>query len=277
MIEKFDLHCHSSTSDGDLSPTELILRAREQGVTSLALTDHDSTAGLAEAQQAADSAGIHFIPGIELSANWNKQCFHIVGLNINPDSPSLQKGTRELQSIRIERAKKIALKLEKKKISGALTAVSEQVGKGMITRTHFAHFLLTQNHVSSMQQAFDRYLGKGKPAFVATQWTELEIVIKWIKEAGGVAVLAHPMRYKLTASFMKRLLTAFSDMGGQGIEVVSGRNNPDEIHRAANYAKQFNLAGSMGSDFHTPKNPWVELGRLAPLPSNVPPVWGLFA
>ena len=276
MIEKFDLHCHSSTSDGDLSPTELILRAREQGVTSLALTDHDSTAGLAEAQQAADSAGIHFIPGIELSANWNKQCFHIVGLNINPDSPSLQKGTRELQSIRIERAKKIALKLEKKKISGALTAVSEQVGKGMITRTHFAHFLLTQNHVSSLQQAFDRYLGKGKPAFVATQWTELEIVIKWIKEAGGVAVLAHPMRYKLTASFMKRLLTAFSDMGGQGIEVVSGRNNPDEIHRAANYAKQFNLAGSMGSDFHTPKNPWVELGRLTQLPSNIPPVWRLF-
>ena len=276
MIEKVDLHCHSSTSDGDLSPTELILRAREQCVTSLALTDHDSTAGLAEAQQAADSAGIHFIPGIELSANWNRQCFHIVGLNINPDSPSLQEGTRKLQSIRIERAERIALKLEKKKITGALTAVSEQVGKGMITRTHFAHFLLTQNHVSSMQQAFDRYLGKGKPAFVATQWAELEIVIQWIKEAGGVAVLAHPMRYKLTASWMKRLLTAFSDMGGQGIEVVSGRYNPDEIHRAALYARQFNLAGSMGSDFHTPKNPWIELGRLAQLPNDVPPVWGLF-
>ncbi len=276
MIEKYDLHCHSNASDGDLSPTDLVLRASEQGVTSLALTDHDCTNGLTEAQHTADSVGIKLIPGIELSANWNNKCFHIVGLNINQNSAKLQRGTRDLQSIRIERAKKIALKLEKKKISGAFTAVSEQAGKGMITRTHFAHFLLENNHVSSMQQAFDRYLGKGKPAFVATRWAELDIIINWITEAGGVAVLAHPMRYKLTASWMKRLLTAFSDMGGQGIEVVTGRNNPDEIRRATSYATQFNLHGSKGSDFHSPKNQWVELGRLAELPKNIPPVWGLF-
>jgi predicted metal-dependent phosphoesterase TrpH len=276
VIEKYDLHCHSNASDGDLSPTDLVLRASEQGVTSLALTDHDSTAGLAEAQRATDSLEINLIPGIELSTNWNNKCFHVVGLNINPDSAALQQGTHDLRSIRIERAKKIALKLEKKKITGAFLAVAEQAGKGMITRTHFAKFLLAQNHVSNMQEAFDRYLGKGKPAYVATHWAELDIIIDWITEAEGVAVLAHPMRYKLTSSWMKRLLTAFSDMGGQGIEVISGRNNPDEINRTANYARQFNLAGSMGSDFHTPNNPWVELGRLAQLPENITPVWELF-
>jgi predicted metal-dependent phosphoesterase TrpH len=146
----------------------------------------------------------------------------------------------------------------------------------MITRTHFADFLVAGNHVSSVQNAFDRYLAKGKPAFVSTAWTELDQTIDWINNAGGVAILAHPLRYKLTASWLRRFLTAFKEMGGAGIEVVTGRSSPDEIRKTAAYAQKFDLHGSIGSDFHTPNNPWVELGRLNPLPNNIKPVWELF-
>ena len=276
MTEKYDLHCHSNVSDGVLSPTELVRRAHEQGVTALALTDHDTTAGVVEAKEAAAQTGIKLIPGIELSASWQDKTFHIVGLGINPDYPPLFEATRHLQVIRLERAEQIAAKLEKKRIPGALEAVIKAAGDSMITRTHFADFLVSHFHVSSQQDAFDRYLAKGKPAYVATAWAEMDLAVKWITQSGGVAVLAHPLRYRLTASWMKRLLTAFKQAGGQGIEVVTGRCNADEIKLAAKYANDFELAGSVGSDFHSPANPWVELGRLAPLPTNVKPVWELF-
>jgi predicted metal-dependent phosphoesterase TrpH len=275
MTEIYDLHCHSTASDGALSPTEIVQRAHQHGVTSLALTDHDTTAGLTEARACATAAGIELIAGIELSTSWQDKCFHIVGLGIDPSYAPLAQATCNLQNIRLERAKKIAGKLEKKRIPGALEAVKKAAGEGMITRTHFADFLLSQNHVSSQQEAFDRYLAKGKPAYVSTVWAELELVVNWITESGGVAVLAHPLRYKLTANWMKRLLTVFKDAGGQGIEVVTGRINADEIKLTADYAARFQLAGSMGSDFHSPVNPWVELGRLAPLPRNIKPVWEL--
>jgi predicted metal-dependent phosphoesterase TrpH len=275
MIELYDLHCHSTASDGELSPTELVQRAHLQGVTSLALTDHDTTKGLAEAQLSATATGIKLIAGIELSTNWQDKCFHIVGLGIDAAYAPLAEATTNLQSTRLERAEKIALKLEKKLIPGALEAVKNAAGEGMITRTHFADFLLSQNHVSTQQEAFDRYLAKGKSAYVSTSWAELELAISWIIESGGVAVLAHPLRYKLTANWMKRLLTAFKDAGGQGIEVITSRMNADEIRVATNYATRFELAGSMGSDFHNAANQWVELGRLAPLPKNIKPVWEL--
>jgi predicted metal-dependent phosphoesterase TrpH len=275
MAEIYDLHCHSTASDGALSPTELITRAHEQGVTSMALTDHDTTSGLAEARTAATAKGIRLIPGIELSASWHDKCFHIVGLGIDPDYPPLAQATQDLQTVRLERAEKIAHKLEKKRIPGALEAVKHAAGDSMITRTHFADFLLSQHHVSTQQEAFDRYLGQGKPAYVSTSWAEMNQAIKWITESGGVAVLAHPLRYKLTANWMKRLLTAFKEAGGQGIEVVTSRINADEIKLIAGYAASFGLAGSKGSDFHNPENQWVELGRLAPLPSAIKPVWEL--
>ncbi len=276
MPETYDLHCHSIASDGSLSPTDLVQRAHEQGVTSLALTDHDTVAGLAEAQTAASITGIKLIPGIEFSATWQNKCFHIVGLGIDPDYPPLREATHSLQIMRMERAEKIADKLEKKRIPGALDAVKKAAGEGMITRSHFADFLLSQFHVSTQQEAFDRYLGAGKAAFVSTTWYELEQAVNWITQSGGVAVLAHPLRYKLTASWMQRLLAAFKEAGGLGIEVVTGRYNADEIKTVANYASRFELAGSVGSDFHSPANPWVELGRLAPLPTNITPVWELF-
>jgi len=273
---KYDLHSHSSFSDGALTPSELILRAKEQGVTTLALTDHDTVTGIAEAQQAAEQQALNFIPGIELSCGWSKKTFHILGLNIDPCNAELLMGTQQLQEIRLKRAKKIAEKLAKNNISGAFEAVQTAAGAGMITRPHFANFLLENNHVSSIQNAFDRYLGQGKSAFINTQWAELEDAIHWINAAGGVAVVAHPMRYKLTASWMRRFLGAFKEMGGQGIEVVTARSNPDEIRRTIHFAKQFELYGSVGSDFHTPKNQWVELGRLPPLPVNIKPIWQLF-
>ncbi len=275
MTELYDLHCHSTASDGALSPTELVQRAHHQGVTSLALTDHDTTAGLSEAQMCAAAMGVKLIAGIELSTNWQDKCFHVVGLGIDPTYAPLAGATNNLQSTRLERAEKIALKLEKKRIPGALEAVKNAAGAGMITRTHFADFLLSQNHVSTQQEAFDRYLAKGKPAYVSTSWAELELAVNWITGSGGIAVLAHPLRYKLTANWMKRLLTAFKDAGGQGIEVITARNNADEVRLVADYAARFDLAGSMGSDFHSTANQWVELGRLAPLPKSIKPVWEL--
>ncbi len=275
MAEIYDLHCHSTASDGALSPTAVVQRAHQQGVTALALTDHDTTDGLAEAQRCAATTGISLITGIELSTDWQNKCFHIVGLGINPAYPPLLEATRNLQNVRLERAEKIADKLAKKHIAGAFDAVKNAAGDGMITRTHFADFLVSQHHVNTQQEAFDRYLGKGKPAYVATAWADLALAVSWIVGSGGVAVLAHPLRYQLTANWMRRLLTAFKEAGGQGIEVITGRTNPDEIRIAANYAACFQLAGSTGSDFHSPDNQWVELGRLAPLPGNVTPVWEL--
>lgn len=275
MPENYDLHCHSTASDGALSPTALVQRAYEHGVTSLALTDHDTVSGLNEAKSAATAVGINLIPGIELSTSWQNKCFHIVGLGINPDYPPLREATRNLQLMRTERAEKIADKLEKKRIPGALEAVQKAAGDGMITRSHFADFLLSQFHVSTQQEAFDRYLGAGKAAFVSTTWTDMELAINWITQSGGIAVLAHPLRYKLTASWIKRVLAAFKEFGGLGIEVVTGRYNADEIKTVASYAARFDLAGSIGSDFHNPANQWIELGKLAPLPENIKPVWDL--
>lgn len=276
MLEKYDLHCHSLASDGSLSPGEVVRRAHSQGVTALALTDHDTTAGLGEAGQTARELGLRLLPGIELSATYNHQCLHIVGLNIDPTNAILLAGIAEQQALRDRRALKIAEKLEKKGVNGAYAFISAAAGSGEITRLHFADFLLSQGHVTSQQEAFDRYLSKGKPAFVPTQWALLEDVVGWINSAGGVAVMAHPLRYKLSAKWMNRALSAFKQAGGQAIEVITGRTNPDEIQLSQQFALKHQLYGSVGSDFHSPENQWVELGRLPPLPERVLPVWQLF-
>lgn len=276
MTPQYDLHSHSTASDGALSPTDLITRAQEKGVTTLALTDHDTTQGLFEAQQSAKLAGITLINGIEISTTWENHSLHIVGLNINPDQSILKTGINYLQELRSDRAQKISLKLEKKRIFGAYEAVSKTAGQGMITRSHFADFLLSQNHISTQQEAFDRYLGQGKAAYVSTTWASLQDTLDWITAAGGIAVLAHPMRYKLSANWMNRLLSAFKENGGQAIEVVTGRSSPEEINLTCQYMQRYGLYASVGSDFHSPTNQWVELGRLQPLPEKVTPVWTLF-
>ena len=275
MTEIYDFHCHSTASDGAFTPQDLVLRAHEKGVTTLSLTDHDTVSGLEKAKQQAHDLGMHFINGIELSANWQKHCLHIVGLGIDPTYEPLVKITDYLQTLRTERAEKMSAKLEKKQIFGAFDAVKLAAGEGMITRTHFADFLVSQHHVDTQQEAFDRYLAQGKPAFVATIWPELHEVINWITGAGGIAVIAHPLRYKLSANWMNRLLVDFKESGGQGLEVITSRINQDEIRLVANYAKKYDLVGSVGSDFHNDTNPYVELGRIAELPATVTPVWNL--
>lgn len=276
MSEHYDLHCHSTASDGSLTPTEVVLRAKKNGVTTLALTDHDTINGQQEAIKVASDNAIKLIPGIEISTTWENKCFHIVGLGIDIKNPALTAGIAELQSLRSKRAQKIAKKLEKRKVTGAYEAVVKVANGGMITRLHFANYLVANNYVSTTQQAFDKYLGKGKPAFVSTVWAELQTAIDWINQAGGVAIVAHPLRYKITASWMRRFLIFFKENGGSGIEVVTGRSSPDEIRRSLLYAKQFEFVASVGSDFHTPDNQWVDLGRLAPLPASIRPVWELF-
>ncbi len=274
-MDKFDLHCHSTASDGTLNPKELVLRAHEQGVTALALTDHDTVDGLEEARQTAVDIGMRFIPGIELSTNWEHKCFHVVGLGIDPAHPILLDGLSRQQEIRAERAKKIARKLEKKRIPNAYEAVKAAAGEGMITRTHFADYLVENEFVANQQEAFDKYLARGKAAYVATAWAELREAIGWIRECGGVSVLAHPLRYNLSGSRMLRALSAFKDAGGQGMEVVTGRSSPEDIQRSHFLAQKFQLLASRGSDFHNPADQWIELGRMPELPLGCRPVWKL--
>lgn len=276
MLEKYDLHCHSTASDGALAPSALIQRAHQQGVTALALTDHDTTDGLKEAALAANDCGMRLIPGIELSASYANQCLHIVGLNIDPGQSLLMEGLAKQQALRDQRAQKIAEKLEKKGIVGVYQAVIQAAGSGEITRSHFADFLLAQGYVSTQQEAFDKYLSKGKSAFVPTQWAALEDTIAWIRAAGGVAVIAHPLRYNMSAKWMNAALAAFKHAGGQAVEVVTGRASADDIQRSLQFATKHQLHASLGSDFHNPQNQWVELGRLAPLPTKAIPVWALF-
>ncbi len=270
----YDLHCHSTVSDGALSPTELVTRAAQQGVHVLALTDHDTIAGLAQARLAAQQLSVHLVNGIELSVTWQRHCFHVVGLGIDPECATLLAGIAKIQATRRERTHKIVRLLEKKNIVGAYEAVTQAAGdRGMVTRSHFADFLVQQQVVRSEQEAFDHFLAEGKAAYVFTVWAELAEAVAWINAAGGVAVLAHPMRYKLTLSRLKQFLTAFKACGGAGIEVVTGRYNPDEVQRSAQLARQFDLRASVGSDFHNPKYPWLELGRVAALPEDVVPIW----
>lgn len=272
----YDLHCHSTASDGSLTPTELVKRAAEQGVTTLALTDHDTTGGLADAKVAAAEIGLQLITGIELSASYFSHCLHVIGLNIDPTNAELQAGIARQHQLRAERAKLIAAKLVKKRLPDAYPSVSAAAGNGEITRVHFADFLVAQGIVSDRQQAFDLYLSKGKPGFVPTQWASLEEIVHWINGAGGVAVLAHPLRYKLTAKWVGRALASFKQAGGIAMEVVTGRASAEDIQTSLSFAQRHQLYASVGSDFHCPDNQWVELGKLAPLPAGVEPVWKLW-
>jgi 3',5'-nucleoside bisphosphate phosphatase len=276
MISEYDLHAHSTASDGALSPAELVRQASACGVKNLALTDHDTTEGLAEAQAAAEENGITLIPGIELSVTWQQRCIHILGLNIDPDFAPLQKGIAELRKMRVSRAIEMGARLQKKGIEDAYEGALQLAGKGMITRTHFARYLLDRGHADSFQDAFDRFLGAGKPGFVATRWTDLEEAIGWINGAGGTAVVAHPLRYKLTGAWLRRLLDAFKQCGGVGIEIVCGSSSDNDIRSTADAARRFDLLGSVGSDYHSPEKPWIQLGCLPPLPNSITPIWSVW-
>lgn len=271
-----DLHTHSRASDGAYSPTELVEHAAASGIRMLALTDHDTTAGLTEARQAAQQTGIQVISGVEISVTWEKKVIHLVALNVNPDQPDLRQGLTNLQTIRQERAREMGQRLAKAGIPGLYEATSEMAGEGMITRTHFGHLLVRLGLAADMRDVFNRYLTPGKPGYVSTQWATLEDAIRWSQLAGGITVMAHPQRYNLTKSWMRRLLGEFQELGGEGLEVLSGTAPPGEVQASAELAKRYNLLASCGSDFHNPAYSWPKLGRLPAMPRGLTPVWEAF-
>lgn len=272
-----DLHAHSTASDGVLAPAELVARAAARGVRCLALTDHDTTCGLDEARNAADAHGVRLIPGIELSAAHDGKPLHIVGLGIDPDAPALHLALGQLATLRAERAKRIGAKLAKLGIADSYEGACAEAGTTTPGRAHFSRWLLGRGLVADHAQAFDRLLGRGKPAFVATAWPALAETVACIVGAGGVAVLAHPLRYKFTASWLRRIAADFREMGGQGIEVSIARQSAAELDLAANVARRHGLMGSVGSDFHAPGKHAAELGGFARLPADIEPVWSLLS
>ncbi|MGI2325048.1 MULTISPECIES: PHP domain-containing protein [Methylococcus] len=269
----YDLHAHSTASDGTLSPAELVRAATAGGIRTLALTDHDSVAGLKEAGAAAAEAGLCLIPGVELSVTWESRTIHVVGLNIVPDHPGLNQGMRRLQAMRFERAQEMDRRLTKKGIPGTLEIAVGLAGAGMVTRTHFARALVQLGQAATVRDVFDKFLTQGKPGHVPTVWAEMTAAVGWIIEAGGVAVLAHPQRYKMTGSWIGRLAGDFKAAGGEAIEVVSGNATSSDIQANAAIARRHGLLASVGSDYHGPEQSWLKLGRIPPLPAGLTPVW----
>jgi predicted metal-dependent phosphoesterase TrpH len=251
----------------------LVERAAESGVEVLALTDHDTTAGIEVAAQTADRCGLVLIPGVEISVTWNRQTVHLVGLNIDPQEPNLSQGLQRLREFREWRAEEIGRRLDKAGISAAYEGALALAEGNLVSRTHFARFLVKSGIVEDERKVFKRFLVSGKPGHVAGEWASLEEAVGWIHGAGGQAVIAHPARYKMTRSKLRQLLKAFAALRGDGIEVVSGSHSRDDYINMAKHAKDFALLASAGSDFHCPENPWIELGRLPGLPDGCTPVW----
>jgi predicted metal-dependent phosphoesterase TrpH len=276
MPPSFDLHTHSTASDGALAPAELARQAAAAGISHLALSDHDCTDGLDEARAAAGECGLTLIPAVEISVSWHGKSVHIVGLNIDPTHPELRQGLAELRDLRLKRAEEMGRRLANAGVEGAFEGASALAGEGMITRTHFALHMVERGLAANVQAVFDRYLGQGKPGYSPTQWAGMEQAVGWIARAGGAAAIAHPMRYKLTRSWLGRLLLEFKACGGHGIEVVSGAGNPADIQAAAAAVRRHGLLASAGSDFHGPAHPWLRLGRLPPLPEDLTPIWSLW-
>ncbi len=270
---RYDLHCHSTASDGTLSPTELVRHAAAQGVDVLALTDHDVTTGLAEAEQAATATGVTLVPGVEISVSWGHQLLHIVALGVDPQNADLQRGLAGLLAFRVWRAEEIGRRLEKKGVTGAYDGARALAKGPSIGRSHFARFLVAQGRAKDMQNAFDKYLKRGRPGYVPGQWAALEDAVGWIRAAGGQAVIAHPARYTLSAGRFRGLLAEFKEMGGEGLEVISGSHPNGASEALANYARSHELLASVGSDYHGPGQSYNELGRLPDLPAGCVPVW----
>jgi 3',5'-nucleoside bisphosphate phosphatase len=272
---KFDLHCHSHYSDGILSPEALVLRAKEHEVNVLALTDHDTIAGLILAQQAADNCGITLINGIEFSSCWGRGGVHIVGLGVDTEAMTLKIAIEQQHQARVIRAEQIAARLEKMGYSGVLEGAKTLAGNALVGRPHFAQYLVNIGVVNNINSAFKKFLGTGKSADVKFEWPDMSTVIHWIQEAGGVAVLAHPCKYELTRTKMCALIKDFKLQGGDALEVISGAQAWATTLDLARIAVANDLAASSGSDFHSPQQPWQELGCCPLLPDTCKPVWEL--
>ena len=276
MALHYDLHSHSTASDGTMSPSELVAHAVQAGVDVLALTDHDTTKGIQEAQTEANNSALTLIPGVEISVTWNAHTLHIVGLNIDINNLELQAGLASMLEFRDWRAHEISRRLAKTGINDAYAGACQYATGDIISRTHYARFLVEHGYCKSVRDVFKRYLVTGKPGYVSGDWASLEDAVGWITRAGGQAVIAHPARYRLTATKMRKLLGEYIECGGVGIEVVSGSHSRDEYYTMANFARLHNLYASAGSDYHGPSNPWIELGRIPALPTGCKPIWDLW-
>jgi len=268
-----DLHLHSTASDGRLDPAAVVAHAAACGVRLLALTDHDTTAGLAEAAAEAARLGVAFVPGIELSARWRARTVHVVGLMIEPEAPSLADGVARLAATRQDRALEIARRLDAAGAPGSEALARIRTTASLPTRTHFARMLAELGAVRSLAEAFEAYLGRGRPAAVRAAWPSMTDAVSWIRAAGGTAVLAHPLRYTLSGGARRELAREFREAGGTALEVACGGGSAAQTEQAVSLALRSGLAGSVGSDFHDPAVPWNPPGRLAKLPASVRPVW----
>lgn len=273
-----DLHCHSNVSDGTLPPEALAARAKAGGVALWALTDHDEIAGQARARDAALGAGMAYLTGTEISVSFAGVTVHIVGLGFDADNAALRAGLAQTRGGREQRARDMAASLAQVGIHGAFEGALPYVGNPeLISRTHFARFLVERGHCADTGEVFRRFLTEGKPGFVPHRWAALGDAVRWINAAGGVAVIAHPARYKFTPTEEYALFSEFKAHGGRGVEVITGSHSAAEAARYADTALEFELLASRGSDFHAPGESRTELGQLPDLPGRLTPVWQALA
>lgn len=271
---RYDLHCHSTRSDGLLSPADVVCRAAGRSVDVLALTDHDELAGLAEAREAAHEAGIGFVEGSELSVTWRDTTIHVLGLHIDGQNEALQQGLEAVRTGRDARARRIGESLAEAGIDDAYEgALAYVTSERLISRTHFARHLIDKGHARDMKDAFNRFLTAGKPGYVRHAWPTLEQAVAWIHGAGGQAVIAHPGRYKITGGDLRKLVQQFRDLGGNGLEVVSPSHTSAQYAEFAALVRTCGLKASCGTDFHGPGESRFDFGDLPPLPAGVDPVW----
>ena len=273
-----DLHCHSVVSDGTLTPEALAERAKANGVELWALTDHDEVGGQQRALEAAKAQGMHYLTGTEVSVTFAGQTVHIVGLGFDAGNPEIQQGLLATRGGRGQRAMEMSDSLAKVGIKGAYEGALKFVGNPeLISRTHFARFLVESGVCRETNEVFRKYLTEGKPGYVPHRWATLRDAVTWITQAQGIAVIAHPGRYKFTPNEEYALFTEFKSHGGRGVEVVTGSHSPQEYIKYAETAKEFGLAASRGSDFHSPDESHTDLGTLPFLPGELTPVWELLA
>ena len=269
-----DLHCHSTVSDGLLSPAEIAARAHINGVEVWALTDHDEVGGVAVARSIATTLGMRHVAGVEISVTWASKTIHILGLQVDEANTQLVQGLFDTRNGREKRAKQIGDMLAEVGIPNAYQGALHYVGNpDLISRTHFARYMVECGACKDINEVFKNYLVEGKPGYVEHRWANLKDCLAWIHGAGGVAVVAHPGRYNLTQLQLSALLDEFKQLGGIGIEVVTGSHTPDQFDEYAKVAQRYGFLGSRGSDFHGPGESRTELGSLPPLPVNVVPVW----
>jgi len=252
-------------------------RAAGNGVQLLALTDHDDLAGLAPARAVADELGMGFVNGVEVSIEWEGTSFHVVGLGFDAEHPVLNEGLASIRAGRMDRARRMAEALDAIAIRGALEgAMAFAENPHLISRAHFARYLVQIGLCKDVHSVFENYLTPGKPGYVDHRWATLEDAVAWIRAAGGVAVVAHPGRYKISNGALRRFLGEFKDVGGEGIEVVTGSHSPDQVHHFARLARHYGFLASRGSDFHGPQESYTDLGRLAALPDDLTPLCARF-